>query len=376
MRAAVLTHPGLEEISEREIKERLGKDASCFKTYEGIVIFDCKDIKSLEKLGFYGQSIIKVLSLISYFPFSEEDLRKNIKDSLEKHKQHKTFVSRCKKASDEIDISCSDTERFIGKTILESPNNKDAKVDIKEPEEIIYSFISKDICIIGRDITKNDLSKRDYKIFIHPASLKGTIAFAVLMAAGYKRAGKEEKAMTVLDPFCGGGTIILEAALYQKNISQNRFTKNRFPFEIEEEPGNEADISGTIIGYDHLLKHVNAVRKNAKVAGVLDHITASKIELSWLDTKIKESSVDIIATDPPRFSKHTKEKDYRQLSKELFYQGRYLLKKKGNITLITNNKSLKILEEEAKKERFLPHKIIDVRHGAEEGSIVTFINSK
>ena len=58
---------------------------------------------------------------------------------------------------------------------------------VKNPKKIVYVFINEDKAYFGIDIVNKDLSKREYKIFIHPASLKGSVASCLIRFAGYKK---------------------------------------------------------------------------------------------------------------------------------------------------------------------------------------------
>ena len=58
--------------------------------------------------------------------------------------------------------------------------------------------------------------------------------------------------------------------------------------------------------------------------------------------------------------------------KELFYQGEYLLNKKGFLTLMTNQKSIKIVEEEAKNYKFKVVEKQEIKIGTENQLFVKF----
>ena len=339
MKGIVIVHEGTEEVASSEVKELIERESNTEKT---VAIFDSNE-KDLEKLCYEGRSFIKVLKFISSFEF-KDDFFEKLEENLTDVKVGKSFRGKCKRIG-KHDFLSHDVEKEIGSAILK--NNK-TKVDLEEPEDIVYCYIFENKCYLGIDVSLSDLSKRDYKIFVHPASIKGTLAYSLLRIGGYS--GKE----IIVDPFCGSGTIPIEASLFAMSKSVHYYSKNKFPFG-DKLKDDIKERKGKIYGYDLLLKHILAARKNTKIAGA--EIEFSKVDISWLDTKFDEGSVDIIVTDPPRLSKHFKEKDYRNLMKELFYQAKYLIKK-GNITLLTNKKSLPIMEEEAKRYNFLIDKFI------------------
>ncbi|QQR79275.1 MAG: hypothetical protein IPJ69_07755 [Deltaproteobacteria bacterium] len=75
----------------------------------------------------------------------------------------------------------------------------------------IVLFIRNGICVLGIDTAGRALHKRGWRLTGHPAVLKETLAASILLLAGYT--GEE----TLLDPMCGSGTIIIEAAYIALN---------------------------------------------------------------------------------------------------------------------------------------------------------------
>ena len=84
----------------------------------------------------------------------------------------------------------------------------------------------------------------------------------------------------------------------------------------------------SILCYDPFLRNTIAARKNAKIAGVDKTIKISRVDIEWLDTKIKENSIDIIASYPKELTDNNKD-DVKKIFNELFYHADYILKKKG-----------------------------------------------
>ena len=120
----------------------------------------------------------------------------------------------------------------------------------------------------------------------------------------------------VVDPFCGSGTIPIEVAMYLENKSPNYFTKDKFQFcKLHDHDLNKYDdlkkVKAKIYGYDYVLNCITSSRKNAKVSVVDKLITFSKVEVEWLDTKMKKNEVDYIVTAPPAMA-HAKEKQRKR----------------------------------------------------------------
>lgn len=339
MKSLVITSKGLEKITSSEIKELINKDS----TFEESVVFFESTMKENQKLSYYGQSFFKVLKYISSIDV-DKNIFENIIKKIEHIKVGSTFRLKCKRIG-EHEFSSVEVETECSGPILK---NNDTKVDLKKPETIIYIYIYNNRCHIGIDISIADLSKRDYKIFIHPASLKATYAYALVKFSKYT------KDKILLDPFCGSGTILIETALKFSGLSQNHYTKNKFNFKCDDDKKKKIKLK--IYGYDQLLKHIIAARKNAKIAGVEDLIEFSKCDVAWLDSKFEEKSVDLIVTDPPRLSKHN-QKNYPKLIQDFFKISLDILKEKGTVTLITNKKSLEVMENNC--NGFILHEIIE-----------------
>jgi putative N6-adenine-specific DNA methylase len=361
MKGLVITHKGAERFSVDEITELVS--AKIISVGNGLIVFEVTDFNDLKKLAFYGQSFLRVLELLD--EFVDDEIIKSLETKVSFLKIDCSFRVRCTRKGDHNFIS-SDIESKMGGIIFKA--NPNSSVELKNPEKVIHIYIFDNKCYICNDLCVYDLSKRDYKIFVHPASIKGTLAYLLLKVADYK------KNKIILDPFCGSGTILIEAALYVNNISPHHFSKNRFYFDQDEMKKIKISYKD-IYGYDFLLKNIIAARKNAKIAGVEDSIHFSKIEVSWLDTKFEENLIDIIVTDPPKLSKQLIEKDFTKLMNELFYQSKYLIKKNGSIVILTNQKSLDIISQSSEKYDFKIDLKIELDLGTEDLIMLRFIKN-
>jgi len=108
-----------------------------------------------------------------------------------------------------------DIGRVAGQAVIDSymqAKGVRLRVNLDEPDVEIYVELNEARLIVALSLTRASLHMRGYKIFAHPAALKNTIASAMLRIAGW-RPGEP-----LYDPMCGGGTIVIEAALQQKGI--------------------------------------------------------------------------------------------------------------------------------------------------------------
>lgn len=169
------------------------------------------------------------------------------------------------------------------------------KVDLDNPDVEIYVELNNDKLIVALPLTKCSLHARGYKVFAHPAGLKPTIASALLKIAGW------DYDNTILDPMCGGGTIVIEAAIASKGIeipcisesSINLNLLNNLYPEVVESIQNlcskklRRDVNRGLIGIDINPRFIEGAIINAKNAGV-DDITIFFVgDLKEMIPKIK-----------------------------------------------------------------------------------------
>jgi 23S rRNA G2445 N2-methylase RlmL len=345
MEAIAITHPGIEDVAAKEAKALIGAESGI---KESVVHFKINHPKELCLLCYKAQSIIKVVLLLSEFKASA-DLEKtfnSLKPEIEKAgflkwmKNKHNFKVECKRTGSHnfssVDLSAKATSAISDKTKI--------KADFKNPEIIIFLYIYNDAGYFGIDFAGIDLSKRDYKVFAHPASLKGTIAYSLLRVAGYK------KNEALLDAFTKSGVIPIEAALYATGSSVNYYRKDLLAFNrlIKfdfKKIDKKTKVKTKIFGVDSQIKNLKAAEKNAKIAGIKKLVTFSRVDVEWLDTKFKKGQIDKIVTSPPSVSKRACEKEIEKLYKEFFYQAEYILSKKGRI--VTINRSPELLKQAA-----------------------------
>lgn len=336
MKGLAITSKGIEEAAAMEIKELINADC---KAEKGCVIFEFKDFEELCLLCYKCQSADRVLYLIDGFQFEGffEDLKKFIENLAfeEWITKHKKLKIECVRIGAH-DFNSVDVEEKSSKFILKKFKNKKTKIDMRDYEVIFFFYISDNKCYFGIDFAGFELNKRSYKIFLHPNSLRGTIAYALIRESGFKKNG------IMLDPFSRDGVIAIETAFYAADFPHNYYKKDKFAFlkldlgidfekffaEIDKKAKKS---KANIYGYDHLFKYVDYSKKNARIAGVDKLINFSRVELEWLDIKFKKESIDRIITNPPT-SKNT---NLDKIYSEFFYQCEYILKKDGAIALIS-----------------------------------------
>ncbi|MCX8146970.1 MAG: THUMP domain-containing protein [Candidatus Woesearchaeota archaeon] len=374
MEAVLITNPGIEFIAKKELDELIKPKNAVIE--DSVVIFEPKEIKDLFRLCYLSQSAIRILLLIKNIDFSKkEDIIKalNEKDFSFIKGSFKVICEKSSEHEGNYDFTSKEIEEGIADFIKE-------KVDLDKPDVIIYAYLYGKKCYIGVDLAGFDLSKRQYRIFNYRDSLKANIAYAMLRIADYKPGD------FLLDPFCGTGTIPIEAALYAYNFPVNYFIKDKLIFrnfkfldiektdfdrffeEIDKKIYQKKKTN--INGFDSILGYVKAAQKNAKIAGIHKKIRFSRIDIEWIDTKLGEKSVDKIVTKVPVLSEKNK-KEIAKIYKELFYQAGYILKKNGMIVVaIENDESEALIRKFSKEYGFSIKESIKAMQGKKKIKII------
>ena len=164
-------------------------------------------------------------------------------------------------------------------------------------------FLMKDVVTVGIDTTGVSLHKRGYRPAAGKAPIAQNLAAALIMLTPWK------KERILVDPFCGSGTIPIEAAMMAANIApgMNReFTAEQWTnlidrkywYEAIDEAHDQMDtnIETDIQGYDIDGDVLKTARRNAADAGVDHLIHFQRREVSQLSHPGKYG---FIITNPP-----------------------------------------------------------------------------
>ncbi|ABM81468.1 THUMP domain-containing protein [Hyperthermus butylicus] len=179
-----------------------------------------------------------------------------------------SFAVRAERAGTH-EYTSLDIARVAGDAVIDAVKSRYGvrpPVDLDYPAVVVAVEVIEDNIMVGIDIG-GELSwhRRGYRIYDHPAALKPTLAYAMLLLSGAADGD------TVMDPMCGGGTIAIEAA---------------YIFE-----------DSRIICMDKSRRHIEGAVLNARAAMV-----EKRIEFIVGDaTKLRRyvSSVDVLVSNPP-----------------------------------------------------------------------------
>ena len=180
----------------------------------------------------------------------------------------------------------------------------------------INIFVNKDIVNIYLDTTGEPLFKRGYRQETNIAPIKETLAYALTALSGWRYH------QLLIDPLCGSGTILIEAALAAMAMApglNRNFLAEKWGFmaaDVWKLARDEAasmrreDEDFRVFGYDideHVLR---AARHNAQAAGVEKYIHFQQRDVRELSAKEKGGR---IITNPPYGERMSEKTEARQL---------------------------------------------------------------
>tara|TARA_Y100000389_G_scaffold96320_1_gene92984 strand:+ start:702 stop:1865 length:1164 start_codon:yes stop_codon:yes gene_type:complete len=182
-------------------------------------------------------------------------------------------------------------------------HNERPSVDTNRPDLRINLHIQEDFCTISLDSSGASLHHRGYRIATNIAPLNEVLAAGLIQLSGWK--GNSD----FLDPMCGSGTLVIEAAMFACNIPANI---NRKVFAFEKWTDWDADlfekiqesqlkkVKNPLIQINGSDKAPSAIEKaliNIENANLDDFIKIEKKDFFQLE---KESSGPLhILTNPP-----------------------------------------------------------------------------
>ncbi len=181
---------------------------------------------------------------------------------------------------------------------------------------------------LALDLSGESLHRRGYRMATGEAPLKETLAAALVRFSGWLEQVEEEPIL--LDPMCGGGTLLIEAALMLANSAPG-LQRKRFGFmgwnkhdhklwehliaeALEREAADEPKQWPQFIGYDADPRAVAAARKNVIAAGLRDVIVIRHRPLARLKSPGPKGC---ILTNPPYGERLSEKEAVRYLYRSL-----------------------------------------------------------
>ena len=174
-------------------------------------------------------------------------------------------------------------------------------ISVTNPDIRLNIHIAEDKCTLSLDSSGESLHRRGYRQETLEAPLNEVLAAGMIMMTGW------HGECDFIDPMCGSGTLLVEAALIAHNMAPGLFRKE-YAFEkwpdfdaeifdrIYNDDSQEREFKHHIYGYDIDMKAVNTARLNVKAAGLTSSITVEQQDFKAFKQPSKKS---IIVTNPP-----------------------------------------------------------------------------
>ncbi|QEM87471.1 bifunctional 23S rRNA (guanine(2069)-N(7))-methyltransferase RlmK/23S rRNA (guanine(2445)-N(2))-methyltransferase RlmL [Glaesserella parasuis] len=192
-------------------------------------------------------------------------------------------------------------------------------VDKIRPDIRLHAYLNREELIISLDLSGEALHMRGYREETGKAPLRETLAAAIVLRSGW------QKGTPLVDPMCGSGTLLIEAAQMQANIAPQI---NRIHWGFDSWKGHQIELwkrvwqeakEGEILppssfgtspreqgegskalffGFDLDHRVLQKAKQNAKNAGVADLIQWQQGDMSALKNPIAEQVGTVICNPP------------------------------------------------------------------------------
>ena len=220
------------------------------------------------------------------------------------------------------------------------------------PEFTIKIAMRKDVALLTIDTSGSGLNRRGYRVHAGEAALKETMASALVQLSFYS------PERLLIDPFCGSGTILIEAAMQARKMASglNReFASEEWPavhpnaWKVARRKARLAALPAgglKIFGYDLDHEMIHASQRNAQEAGVADDIVFEQKDVKelWID-----KPYGLVISNPPY---GVKLGDYQELNQIYISLHKTFRKKKGwSVYMLTADKKFPDYFKRAKPDR-------------------------
>ena len=293
---------GLEPVLAKELTQLGANDVQIGRR----MVSFTGDQEMLYRANFQLRTAIKILKPICHFKArSADDVEREVRkiDWSVYLDNSKTFAVDSVVFSEEFRHS-----KFVSYKV------KDAIVDqfrertggrpnisVSHPDIRLNMHIAEDQCTLSLDSSGESLHRRGYRQESVEAPLNEVLAAGMILMTDW------QGDCDFIDPMCGSGTLLVEAALIAHNMAPGLFRKE-YAFEkwpdfdaelfdrIYNDDSQEREFNHRIYGYDIDMKAVNTARLNAKAAGFSKCIAVEQRDFKDF-TQPSEKS--ILVTNPP-----------------------------------------------------------------------------
>ncbi len=311
---------GLEAVTAREL-DRLGYTEH--NTENGHIYYK-GDLSAICKSNIWLRTADRILLNMGQFKaLSFEELFQGTK-AIEWEKwlpENATFIVNGRSVKSKL-FSIRDCQAIVKKAIAERLKTAYSKdwIDETGPRYQIEVSLLNDIATLTIDTSGHGLHKRGYRAEVGGAPIKETLAAGLIMISRWR----PDRAL--LDPFCGTGTIAIEAAMIAMNIAPGlkaSFDSEEWravPKELWQQAREEAegainnDAELRIFASDIDYFQLSLAKKHAELAGVSEKIHFQKVDFGVTSSRYQYG---FIITNPPYGERLLEKKETEELYKRM-----------------------------------------------------------
>jgi 23S rRNA (guanine2445-N2)-methyltransferase / 23S rRNA (guanine2069-N7)-methyltransferase len=306
---------GLEELLAEELAS-LGAISST--NTRGGVHFEA-DFKSVYRICLWSRLAGRILFPLHHFGAADEQALYSAAGSID-WSEHLTVEQS-------FAVDCTARQAAINHTQFAALRVKDAIVDqfrertgnrpnieVQQPGLQLHLYLEGEQGTLYLDLSGESLHRRGYRTEGARAPLKETLAAAILYRCKWPELAA--RGLPFVDPMCGSGTLVLEAALIAGDIAPGFFRDyygffgwKQFDAQIWQELLDEASARRNrglasipqLFGYDQDGRSLKAARDNAERAGVADRVNFQQRALKDLTNPLtgNEAVEGLLVVNPP-----------------------------------------------------------------------------
>ncbi|MDR2086937.1 MAG: class I SAM-dependent RNA methyltransferase, partial [Dysgonamonadaceae bacterium] len=293
---------GLEEVLAKELIDlgannvQIGRRMVAFEGDKGL----------LYRANFHCRTALRILMPMADFKANNPDeVYEQIKklDWLQYLPEKKTFAVDTVVYSETFDHS-----KFVAYRVKDAivdyfteRNLPRPSVRINNPDIQLHLHISHNDCSLSIDSSGESLHKRGYRLSESEAPLNEVLAAGMILKTGWN--GESN----FVDPMCGSGTLLIEAALIALNIAPGVF-RQKYAFEkwddfdaelfesISTDDSGEKEFAFKCYGSDISPKNIANAAKNVKNAGLSKYIDLKVLPFQQMT---ENPGKGILITNPP-----------------------------------------------------------------------------
>ncbi len=312
LRYRLTSNPGLEDIVETELRERISAiapDAAITvkpQGLAGVVQLDPGDIErgTLESQLWKLRSVFHVIRHLETVTLSAPDMLSELLAKVGETEfpgvtPEDTFRVTSRRTG-EHPFGSMDIEREAGAVVNRTTG---MGVDLEGFTVHVRVDLRDTIGMIGMQLTSTGLDRRYAWAFRPRVALRTTVAYGMLRLANFS-----EPPQSVIDPFCGSGTVLLEAASLWPNAR--------------------------IVGCDKVDECVEGATANVSAAGFSERIEVRQADARDLGELYEAASFDAVICNPPFGVRLGQKTDFEHLYRRFLHGAEHVLARGGRAVFL------------------------------------------